>query len=212
LNSVCLTISQFMRMPASYVSVWFVKSRRVRAVTRRFTEDTLEVEYSIDVPLERVADFPDTVAAEASLNSVSVSLFTSLLQENIDSSFGEGVHSVSVLAIVVVAADETNDTPAGLSGSERFILVITACGALCCLGCPCATLALISRRRRFQALRVERDRAQCSRRPECTPPGVQSHELPYLSPEAEAPACRPTTTVQLLVADEGDDALMCTIC
>lgn len=217
LNSVCLAISQVVRMPASYVTVWFVKSQRVRTVRRQFTGDTLEVEYSIDVPLERVADFTGTVAAEASLNIANVSLFTSLLQDNIDSSFGEGGHLVSVLAIEVVVVDETNDTPAGLGDSLSSILVIVACGALCCLGCPCATLALIPRRRRFQALRLERDKAQKhGGNTECTPPGdrdalwsVQSHELPDFSPEVEAPSCRPSSTVQLMVADEGEYTPIC---
>jgi hypothetical protein len=127
---------------------------------------------------------------------------------------------------------------AGSSYSQKFFVVIIACGGLCCLGCPCSVLALLSRRRRFRALRAERAaRRQHEGSAGCTPPGdmdaaqrqygvhaaqrqgfdirrwrVQSQELPCVPSEAEAPSCRPTTTVQLLVADEGDDAPVCAIC
>jgi len=148
LNPFRLTISQVVSIPASYVSVWYVKSRRVRAATRQLIGDTFEVEFNINVPSDSAADVPDVVDAEASLTYVSIILFTSLLQDHIDSIFGEGVHSVSVLDIAVIAVDVTHDIQAGSSDSRSpLLLFVIVCGALCCLACPFTIIPLLSRRR-----------------------------------------------------------------
>ncbi|CAK0859525.1 unnamed protein product [Prorocentrum cordatum] len=72
LNSFRLTISQVVSIPASYISVWYLKSRRVRAATRQLIGDTFEVEFNISVPSDSAADVPDVVDAEASLTYVSI--------------------------------------------------------------------------------------------------------------------------------------------
>jgi hypothetical protein len=171
--SVGRTISQVVGMPASYVSVGFADSRRLTAATRQLTGGILEVEYSIYVPADSVAEYPGIDVAEASLNSVNVSAFTSLLQENIDSVFGDAVHSVSVLAIEAVVVDESSTTTAedhaidhaipaesdGAQSSASGLLIIIVVGTGCCLGSLFVILALFLRRRRRRALRMEGDPA-----------------------------------------------------
>jgi len=164
LNSVGLTISQVVGIPASYVSAWFAESRRLRAATRQLTGGILEVEYSIYVPVDSFADSPDIDVAEATLNSVNFSSFTSLLQDNIDSNFGEAVYSVSVLAIEAVVVEDLHAIPAepdDTQASASSVLIIIAIGIGCCIGSLLMILTLFSRRRR--ALRLERDWAQKGR-------------------------------------------------
>ncbi|CAK0862469.1 unnamed protein product [Prorocentrum cordatum] len=164
LVSVGVTISQVVGMPASYVSVWFAEgSRRLGAATRRLAGGILEVRYSIYVPSDIDAESLGIDDAEASLNSVSVSSFTSLLQKNIDSNFGEAVYSVSVLALDAVVVDDVHTVPAEpdeRQGSASSVLIIIVIGVGCCLGSVFISVMLFSRRRRRWALRLERDRAQ----------------------------------------------------
>jgi len=199
-------------IPASCVSVWYGKSRRVRAATRRLTGETLEVEFSIDVPLDSASDVPDVVDAEASLKHVSIMLFTSMLQDHMDSSFGDGVHVVSVFGIEVVAVDVRDGNKAGSSDSRSpLLLFVCTCGALCCLACPFTMMTLLSRRRPVQALRPEKAKIQVHRDSTgCIPPAVGDASW-WVPPEDEAPSCQSANTAKLLVADDGGEPT-CTIC
>jgi len=168
LNSIGLTISEVVDVPSSYVSVWFVESRRLEAVKRKLSARAFVLEYSIDVLADSDSDASDVNNVEASLDSVDVSSFTSLLQTNIDSSFGAGVYSVEVLVITAVV-DVSGSTPvgsdeAGISPTAVIIFIFTGVGF--CVGCQFPVMALCWRRRRRQDLRAlseESDQAQSGR-------------------------------------------------
>jgi hypothetical protein len=157
LNAIGLTMSFVVGLPARYVFVRFVGSRRLRGATRQLNTGTLEVEYNIVVPVDSVAEFPDVFAMEEYLNSMDVSLFTSLLQENVDSNFGEGVLTVFVLIIEAVVVGVANDPLTG-SGSQQaqiplafIVITLGSCLGVAIAGWILRTMLRLHRRR-LQAL------------------------------------------------------------
>jgi hypothetical protein len=110
------------------------------------------LEYSVHVPAGSGTEGPDIAAAEASLNSVSVSSFTSLLQENIDSCVREGVLSVSVLSITAAVVNAPAATPAGSDDTQNhsvIVFIIVGLGLGCCLAFGFLILAMVWHRRQL---------------------------------------------------------------
>jgi len=203
LNSVGLTISQVVGLPASYVTVWFKESRRLKAVTRELSSGAIEVKYGIDAPADSIAAFPDVGAVEAIMDSVDVSSFASLLQDNIDSNVGVGEYSVQVLAItsIAVEAEVAESAPEGsddtVSSSTATLFIIGGVG--CCVGCQIPILVLFWRVRSRRAARPgpeENGPAQggLAKRGR----GAQGVQLPDApSPPPERPELAPGSVVEL---------------
>jgi hypothetical protein len=161
LNSVALTISEVVGMPTSYVTARFAESRRLKAATRQLSTGVLAVEYSIHVPADSAATVPDAGAVEASLDSVDVIIFTSLLQRFIDSSVGEDVYSIQVLAITSRVDGAPDAVPEGFDDTEGLPSFFIIVGVGCCVGFEFPIMALCwrarIRRTKLQAPREESD-------------------------------------------------------
>ncbi|CAK0882499.1 unnamed protein product [Prorocentrum cordatum] len=159
LNSLGATIAQVVGTSASYVSTWFAESRRLRAPTRGLSSGSLVVEYSVSVPADAPADIPDLAAMQASLDSVDISSFTSLLQANIDVEVGDGVYEVAVTGITAIAINVPSVTlpeaedriDAGLEVEANSIIVGIVISGVVFIGCGSLLLLLGWRSHRRQA-------------------------------------------------------------
>jgi hypothetical protein len=158
LDSCLLTLSRVVGMPASYISVWFEESRRLREASRQLSRSVLELGYSIAVPEDGDAGVSDIAAAEAELDSINVSTFESMLQENIDSSVGTGLLSVSVLTITADVVD-TPGAPASASDDIQgaYTIVFISLGVGCCPVLALVCWSLLLRRRALNLPSVEAD-------------------------------------------------------
>ncbi|CAK0790603.1 unnamed protein product [Prorocentrum cordatum] len=144
LTSVGLTIAQVTGTPARYVTTWFAKLRRLMAASRGLSTAVLVVEYSISVPADVPADIPDIAATQASLDSVDVNSFTSLLQANLDAQVGGEVYVVTVTGVTSIiiedpgaalpeggnADNSEEDAPEIIVGIVVSSAVVLVCGSL----------------------------------------------------------------------------------
>ncbi|CAK0853187.1 unnamed protein product [Prorocentrum cordatum] len=142
LDSCGRTLAQLVGVPASYVSVAFAESRRLRAAPRQLSQSVVELTYIIRVPADS-----DAAVVKSTLESISVDDFEAILQDHIDSSVGEGELSVSVLLItgpgslVDTAADAPAAGPHEAQGSSVMVVVFLTVG--CYVGCALPALALV---------------------------------------------------------------------
>jgi len=197
LDSIRLTISQAVDVDVSYVSIWFVWSRRLNAAKRKrkLSGSFFTVAYSIDVPADGNSDAADVTDVEAALDSVDASSFTSQLQANLDSRAGEGAYSAEVLAITTTVVNVSGTTPlagsdeAGMSSTVIIMLIIVGLG--CAVGCQFPVMALCWRQQRRRELRQEVH----------TPRGgaVSPAELPELPEVDEDPVVPPSVPCRLIL-------------
>ncbi|CAK0844022.1 unnamed protein product [Prorocentrum cordatum] len=157
LDSCGRTLAQLVGVPASYVSVAFAESRRLRAAPRQLSQSVVELAYIIRVPAGS-----DAAVVKSTLESISVDDFEAILQDSIDSTVGEGELSVSVLLItgpgslVDTAADAPAAGPHEAQGSSVMVVIFLTVG--CCVGCALPALALVCWR-----FRLREGRAQAAR-------------------------------------------------
>ncbi|CAK0853192.1 unnamed protein product, partial [Prorocentrum cordatum] len=149
LDSCGRTLAQLVGVPASYVSVAFAESRRLRAAPRQLSQSVVELAYIIRVPAGS-----DAAVVKSTLESISVDDFEAILQDSIDSTVGEGELSVSVLLItgpgslVDTAADAPAAGPHEAQGSSVMVVIFLTVG--CCVGCALPALALVCWRFRLR--------------------------------------------------------------